>query len=158
MFGIAGRMNHMRTILVWLIIVLAFLGLADSWYLAESAIEGTELTCSVSGLDGCNTVAQSPYSKVFGLPLAVYGVGFYGLIFILGALLLASNKRILYQAVLVLGILGFLASVYFVYLQVAVIKATCIYCIASFVIASLLMGAVGYLYKRFTPPHLAVVA
>jgi uncharacterized membrane protein len=151
-------MNRMRTMLIWLIIVLAFLGLADSWYLAESAYEGTQLTCNIGSLDGCNTVAQSPYSKVFGTPLAVFGVGFYALLFILGALLLASTKRVLYQAVLVVCVLGFLASVYFVYLQVAVIKATCIYCIASFVIATVLAGVAGYLYKRFTPPHLAVVA
>lgn len=150
--GYDGAIMRIRTLLVVALLVLAFLGLADSWYLAESAYMGTDLTCDIEGLDGCNTVAQSPYSWVFGIPLAAYGVGYYGLLFVVGAFLLTRRDFWLYQGALALGMVGLLASIYFLYLQLAVIKATCIYCLASFVIASLIALIAWILYRKAKTP------
>lgn len=145
-------MEMTRTALVWIILVLAFLGIADSWYLAQSAMTGAPLVCDIGSLDGCNTVAQSEYSRVFGIPLALYGVGFYGFIFVLGAFLLTNNVRRFYLGAVALSGAGVVASLYFLYLQLFVIKATCIYCLASLVISVLLGIATTVLWKRFAPP------
>ncbi len=146
-----------RTTLVWLLLIMAFIGIADSWYLAQSALEGASLVCNIGALDGCNTVAKSAYSKVWGIPLAVYGVAFYGLLFVVGALLLSIRTRILYIGALVLSGLGALASLYFLYLQLFVIEAVCIYCLISLGTAVLSLIAACVLWKKFAPPALVVV-
>lgn len=143
-----------RTALLALLLVLAFLGLADAWYLADAALTGTALSCSIDGLQalsGCNQVAQSAYSQFFGLPLALYGVGFYAILFAIAAILFASPLRVLYRAAIALGIIGFLLSLYFVFLQVFVIKALCVYCLGSMLISICIFLVTWRLWKRFAP-------
>ena len=121
------------------ILALAFLGLADSLYLAESAETGTPLICDVQNLTGCNIVAASQYSRVFGIPLAEYGVFFYGVLFVLAAIELALYNRFLRRTLQAVAVLGVLFSLYFSALQLFVINAFCIYCIASAIIALLVL-------------------
>ena len=70
-----------KNFLIGGLLVLSFLGIADSTYLSYTALTGSSLACSIKGLDGCNVVAQSIYSHLFGIPLGVYGVIFYVLLF-----------------------------------------------------------------------------
>lgn len=147
-----------RSLLIILVLVLSFLGIADSWYLYQSAITDTALSCDLgSGLDGCNIVAQSEYSRLFGIPLALYGVAFFALTFVLGALLSVVSSRRLYQLLLAASVFGVVASAVFVFIQFAFIKALCIYCIASAVLVVLLSALSWTLWKRFAPIKLATV-
>lgn len=147
-----------RTILITLLLVLAFLGLADSWYLFQSAITDTALTCNIgAAFDGCNIVAQSPYSHIFGIPLALFGVGFYALLFVLIALIAVFPVRLLYRVVFLLTLAGVLASVVFVFVQLVLIKALCVYCIASAGITLLSFIGAHRLFKRFAPPFLVSI-
>lgn len=145
-----------RSTLLALILTLAFLGIADAGYLAQAALTDTALNCGIDAIDGCNTVAQSEYSHLFGIPLGVYGVLFYGLLFILAAVALARPARLVARLMLAVSALGLLASSYFLYLQIFVIKALCIYCIASAGIAFLLLVATLLLFRR--EHHAAVAA
>lgn len=124
-----------RNVLLAILIVLALLGLADSWYLAQSAATDTSLVCDIDGLDGCNTVAQSPYSRVAGIPLADFGLLFYGALLLGAVALLRFPGRRAKLSIVVLTALGALLSAYFVYVQLALIQAVCIYCIASAIIS-----------------------
>lgn len=147
-----------RTLLLVLVFALSFLGIADSWYLYQSAVTDTALSCDIgAGLDGCNIVAQSPYSYLFGLPLALYGVGFFALVFALAAALMLLPTRPLYKALLALSIVGVAASAIFLFIQFVLIKALCIYCIASAGIAALLFLISWHLWKRFAPVAFATV-
>lgn len=141
-----------RTALLSLLLVLTFLGLADAWYLTNAALTGSALACSFTGfqaLSGCNQVAQSSYSHVFGLPLALYGVVFYILLFVIASVLFVVPMRMLYRAAIALGIIGFALSLYFVFLQFFVIKALCIYCLASMVLAFFILLVTWRLWQRF---------
>lgn len=130
MHGTIWYMN--RTALVGALLALSFLGIADSWYLLQSAVTDTALSCDIGGgLDGCNIVAQSPYSQFLGTPLALYGVGFYALMFLLAAVVVGVHRRLLYRALFWLATLGALASVVFLGIQFFLIQALCVYCIAS---------------------------
>lgn len=144
-------MTH-RTGLLVTLLVLASLGAADAWYLTLSAFQGAALFCDVgAALDGCNIVAQSPYSKLFGLPLALYGVIFYGILFaLIGALFVATHHP-LYQAAVALGVLGLIASVVFLFIQFVLIKALCIYCLFSAVIALLICLICLRLFAKHAP-------
>ncbi|MES2931647.1 MAG: vitamin K epoxide reductase family protein [Patescibacteria group bacterium] len=139
-----------RSLLIVLILVLSFLGIADSWYLYQSAMTDTALSCDLgSGLDGCNIVAQSAYSRLFGVPLALYGVGFFALTFVLAASLSIVSSRRLSHVLLAVTLFGVAASAVFVFIQFALIKALCIYCIASAGIAVLICALSFTLWKRF---------
>lgn len=141
-----------RTALLAAILALAFMGIADAWYLAQAALTDTPLICGVDVIDGCNTVAQSEYSRLLGVPLGLYGVGFYVAVFVLAAVALTVPARAIQRLMVAVGGLGLLASVYFLYLQVFVINAVCIYCVGSFVISTLLFGAILWL-SRLSVPH-----
>ncbi|MDR3547655.1 MAG: vitamin K epoxide reductase family protein [Candidatus Pacebacteria bacterium] len=146
-----------RHTLAAFLIALAFFGIADSWYLAQSALMNTSLTCNISGLEGCNIVAQSAYSHFFGVPLGVYGVVFYGIIFVLAALLYILPKRFVYIVLAALGTIGIVASLIFVLVQILLIKALCVYCLGSAVIAFLIFVIALWLHNRHAPPRIVTV-
>lgn len=126
-----------RPTLLALAVVFSLLGIADSWYLAKHALTDTALSCGIStgALSGCNTVAQSGYSHVFGVPLAIYGLVFYMLVFLVTLSLYARESSRRSQALFIVAIVGFLLSVYFEAVQIFAIKALCIYCLGSFVLS-----------------------
>ncbi len=124
----------MKRILVATILFLAFCGLSDSVYLAEHEATSTPLVCNIQGLTGCNIVATSSYSHLFGIPTAQLGIAFYSVLFIIAALELALFTKVLRRALQGLSLVGTVASVVFVGLQVFVIHAYCIYCLASAII------------------------
>ena len=99
-------------------------------------------------LDGCNIVAKSPYSHFLGIPLALYGVGFYAVTFVLAGLLLVLHDRWLIRALYLLGLAGALASLVFLAIQFALIKALCVYCIGSAIISLLVFFVVQDLWRK----------
>lgn len=128
----------MKRIWVVGILVLSFFGLADSLYLAQHEISGTPLLCNIQNLTGCNIVATSPYSTLFGIPLAEYGVLFYVLLFVLAALELVLFDRLLRRVLQGVSMVCLLASLYFLMVQIFFIGAFCIYCTASAIITLLI--------------------
>ena len=130
-----------RSTLLSCIVFLSVLGLADAWYLADTALTGGSLACSMEGLSGCNAVAKSAYSHLFGVPLGVYGLAFYGVFLIAALFAMRRVSQGMDRMLMLLGIVGLLASVAFVYVQLALIKAVCIYCLGSAGISVLLAGA-----------------
>ncbi len=138
--------------------VLAVLGLADAFYLAETAMRGADLTCNISGLDGCNLVAKSEYAHFFGIPLGVYGVVFYLLFVLLIGLAFWKPMRKVDLALVALGAVGISMSAYFLYIQLVLIQAVCVYCLASAVIAALLFAVVSWLTFRKRPEAIPVPA
>lgn len=123
---------------VVLILLLAFFGLADSIYLAQSDLNGTPLLCTAQGLFDCNTVATSQYSRLFGVPLAELGVLFYSIVFVLAALEIVIFDQLLRRVLQALSLVGILSSLYFTFIQKFVIGAFCTYCLASTLIALLI--------------------
>ena len=117
------------------ILVLAFLGLTDSAYITQHEVSGTPLLCDIQNLSGCNVVVSSPYAHLFGIPLAEYGVLFYSILFVIAALELVIFDRFLRRVLQGISLVGVAASLYFTSIQIFVINAFCIYCLASAVIA-----------------------
>ncbi|MFZ3044022.1 MAG: vitamin K epoxide reductase family protein [Minisyncoccia bacterium] len=120
---------------VILILILAFFGLADSIYLTQHELNGTPLLCNIQNLSGCNIVATSQYSHIFGIPLAEFGILFYAVIFVLAALEIVLYDQLLRRALQGIALVGIISSLYFTFIQIFVIGAFCIYCFASALIA-----------------------
>lgn len=128
----------MKRLGVILILIAAFCGLANSAYLAEHEVNGTPLLCNIENLSGCNVVASSPYSHFFGIPLSEYGILFYAILFVLAAFELVIFDRLLRRVLQTAALFGLVASAYFTALQVFVINALCVYCMASALLALLI--------------------
>jgi uncharacterized membrane protein len=113
------------------IIVLTVLGLLVSIYMTIYKVTNNESMCIGSG--GCSVVNASGYSEVRGIPVAVFGV--LGYLSIL-ALLYLENKSGFFQAngsmlQFAVTLTGFLFTVWLIYVEVALIKAYCPFCITS---------------------------
>ncbi len=121
------------------IIIFSFFGLANSAYLAQQEASGEPLICNIQNFSGCTIVAASPYSNLFGIPLAEFGVLFYSILFVLAALELALFDRLLRRILQLSSLIGVIASLYFTLIQAFVIGTFCIYCVASAFIALLIL-------------------
>lgn len=108
--------------------VLALAGLAIASYLLAVRVLGEAPACGP--VKGCETVAASEYATLFGLPVALYGVGFS---IVLAAACLAwwrrAERRALYAAY-GLGLAGIIAVAYLTYLELVVIEAICLWCVS----------------------------
>lgn len=120
------------------ILILAFFGLADSIYLTQSELSNTPLLCNIQNFSGCNVVAASQYSHIFGIPLAEFGILFYATVFVLAALEIVLFDQLLRRALQGISLVGIISSLYFSFIQVFLIGAFCIYCLASAIIALLI--------------------
>jgi len=134
-------LNQKRIKAVVLILAaVSFFGFLDAGYLAVKHYTQTPIVCSI--FEGCDKVTSSPYAVVFDVPVALLGLIFYLAIFfsslkIVGAPRFDSEARRAtsdtkaVNFVFVLSTTAFLASLYFIYLQLFVIKAVCFYCVLS---------------------------
>jgi uncharacterized membrane protein len=117
---------------------LALLGIADAFYDSYAIYNGQLLWCPPP-IDGCNTVANSPYARIFGVPLGYYGLIFYLHMFALAALLAFEPfSRGLHLGTIVYTATGVSFSLYFMYIQFTFIHSFCIYCLVSAALTLLL--------------------
>ncbi|MEK7460020.1 MAG: vitamin K epoxide reductase family protein [Patescibacteria group bacterium] len=143
--------KRLSTFLIGSIILLSFIGFADSSYLLAKRLSGAPIPCAL-GFSGCDTVDKSPYSAFLGIPLSAYGMAFYLIIGFL-AILYLDTKRVLFaRLILPIATLGFISSAYFVYLQAFVIKAFCIFCLVSAGVSALLFILAVMIYRKTSLP------
>ncbi len=122
-----------------LMIGLTIVGIAISAYLMWGyTVPGAELSCG--GSSDCETVKDSPYSHLLGIPLPVFGLGAY---FALLALLIAQKQAwvigrnwqpYIALAIFAISLAGVLYSVYLTYIELFVIYAICRWCVGSAVV------------------------
>lgn len=120
--------------------IIAFLGFLDATYLTVEHIIGGTIPCSI--FTGCEKVLNSKYSVIGGIPTAFFGVVYYTAIFLLALLSITRDDKKYLLLASKFTIVGLLASIGFVYLQLVVIKAICTYCMLSALI-SLFLFVVG---------------
>ena len=128
------------TLPVYAMIVLTLIGIADAAYVAHGNYTGAPLWCPI--IDGCNTVTNSPYSRVFGTPMSYFGFIYYLFMFGLAARLAYEpfSSSLRFRAILYAA-LGAVSSVYFLYLQLGYIREVCSYCLISAATSFLLLFA-----------------
>ncbi len=114
-----------------IILALSVLGIGLSGYLTYLYYIKAQATFCLAG-SGCDTVRESSYSAILGIPIAVFGVIGYLFIFIVSLISIQYRTRwlLLYFA----SLAGFAFSSYLTYIELFVIKAVCPYCVASAVI------------------------
>lgn len=125
---------------MWLAL-LALVGIFIAAYLTlyHYGYIGT-LACSGDG-QGCSTVQASKWSRLFGVPVATWGLGYYLSVFALAIASLQerfADSRSMPLALLLLTAWGALFSGWLTYLEAGPIGAWCQWCIGSAIVAALL--------------------
>ena len=105
---------------------LDLIGLAIAGYLSLVELRGALPYCGP--LRGCEQVALSEYSRIGGVPVAVYGVGLSLILFVLAIAWWRTNDARLLAAHYGLSLLGVVFEIYFTYLELFVIGAICVWC------------------------------
>lgn len=142
-------MTTLRILTIYSLFLLSVFGLLDSAYLTYEHFQGTIPPCSINSIfSDCGTVLRSEYSKIFGIPLALIGLAHYILITI--TLYRAVFKKSQNAALLgvFLSLVGLISSIYFVYLQLVVIGAICIYCMGSAISSFGIFIIIQFLFSR----------
>ncbi len=116
-------------LLLFIILVASIVGFVDASYLAAKYYSGSAVECAI--LAGCAQVTTSKYAEVAGVSIALVGAIYYFALFVLGILFREKSETRFLVAIIALSGLGFIASVWFTYLQIAVINALCVYCLTS---------------------------
>ena len=124
---------------------LALVGVGITAYLLSVRASGATLSCTTGG---CETVQNSSYSELFGVPVAALGLVAYLVVLARGAR--ARGARRLSGAVVVLAAFAF--GAYLLVVQVVVIGALCDWCLASDAVTTALAALALLRLRAFTQP------
>lgn len=109
--------------------LLSFLGLIDASYLAVKHYSGTIPTCAI--VKGCEAVTTSQYAAIGGVSVALLGAIYYLIVLITSILIIDTKSDWLKKFLAGFSVIGLLASIWFISLQLFVLKALCLYCLVS---------------------------
>ncbi len=112
-------------------IALTVIGLAVSIYMTIYKITDNQNMCIGNG--GCSKVNSSVYAEVYGIPVAVFGIVGYAALMVM---LFIENRNSFLQAnatmiIFGMALIGFLFTLYLIYVEVALIHALCPFCLTS---------------------------
>lgn len=112
-------------------IILTIFGLAVSIYMTIYKVTSNDALCLGSG--DCSTVNASRFSEIYGIPVATVGIA--GYFAILLTHYFERRDKFFNQngplAIFGMALTGFLFTVYLIYVEIAIIKALCPFCVAS---------------------------
>jgi uncharacterized membrane protein len=114
--------------------VVALIGLGIASYLTVVHYAGGSPVCAIA--HGCEVVQRSDYAKVGGVPVALAGL--VGYLALLGTLVRDGENWRTATAFLALAGLGF--SLWLTWVEVGILHAICIWCVASAICMALLAG------------------
>lgn len=128
-------------------LVLAVAGLLVAGYLTYTHYDRSALVCTVGN---CQTVQASPYAEIAGIPISIFGMGMYLAVIGLG---LARGLRPAWfapatMAAFAVVLAGAVYAAYLTYLELAVIKAICQWCVTSALLTLGILVAEGVLLWR----------
>jgi uncharacterized membrane protein len=123
-------MKRNRNVLM-VIALFALAGLSAATYVFVTHSLGYELFCPFA--TGCDAVQNSPYAVLFGIPVSFLGMLGFTAYIALALIGLRSGEaaRGYLHALVVLSVVEVSFTSYMAYLQVAVIRAVCSWCMLS---------------------------
>lgn len=115
-------------------LLLAGLGLLNAIYLTVIKVANATAICS--GIGDCDAVNSSRYSELGGIPIALLGAGAYLAILLLlfWEPRLGINSDYARLAIFGVSLSGTLYSAYLTYVEVAILRAICPFCVLSAVL------------------------
>jgi vitamin-K-epoxide reductase (warfarin-sensitive) len=116
----------------YILVLLAIFGIVVSFLaLREHYREEGDSPCSINERWDCGIVNKSPYSMLFGIPVAALGMAGY---LLMGVLV----WRRAYRVLLVFVLAGLAFSLYLAHIEKDILGVWCVYCVTSLGIISLM--------------------
>lgn len=141
---LTGNFPPVPKFLSILFLIGGFVGFLDSSYLSVLHYKNIIPPCSILG--ECEKVLTSRYAVIWGVPTALFGAFYYLVVVILSVLYFDTKRvRYIFAAMGTIAI-GFVFTLWFLYLQAFVIKAFCEYCLLSAGITTTLFIVVAALF------------
>jgi uncharacterized membrane protein len=106
-------------------ILVTLAGIAVAGYLTWAHFADQSVICVQGG--GCEKVQQSSYSEIAGIPVAVLGLASYLAVLAL----LVWDAPIARLSAATIAVVGILFGAYLVVVQLFVIDAVCVWCMAN---------------------------
>jgi uncharacterized membrane protein len=122
--------------------VVSSAGVAVAGYLTYVHYRPEALVCTVSG--GCETVQESEYASLVGVPVALLGLIAYATVLVLT--LVDGYRARLITAVIALSSVGF--ALYLIVLQAFVIDAWCVWCLVNDIVIVPLLAVLSVVRLR----------
>jgi uncharacterized membrane protein len=116
-------------------LILGLSGIGISSYLVYVHYYELSTVC-LPGFE-CDTVLTSSYAQMWGIPIALLGLGMYLVITLLGFWLLfekGESQDLISLAIYTLSLSGTLFTAYLFYLEIFVLHAFCTWCVASSIV------------------------
>ena len=118
--------------IAYIVSVLSFLGMIDTFYLILST-QSSAVTCHVAR--GCTDVLGSQYSEVAGIPISWFGLSFYFATFAAAIIQIVGKKQTIHLLMWP-ATLAILVSITLTGIQIFVLKSYCEYCLASAILVT----------------------
>lgn len=140
----AGQKRQSQASPNWLVPILCLVGFLIAAYL--SFIETTKNVAFCGPIGDCNSVQQSVYAKLLGIiPIGI--VGMVGYVAIAASWIMQTYGHAKWRVVSILAmgamvVFGILFSIYLTFLEPFVIGTTCIWCLSTAVVMTLLLWVV----------------
>jgi uncharacterized membrane protein len=121
----------------WATPLVILAGLLVAGYLAYVETTLTEATCGAVG--NCNTVQQSSYAQIAGIPIGVIGIIAYVAMLLVWAFAQYRKHATATWLLFGLALAGVVFSIYLTFLEPFVIGASCVWCLTSAVVMTILL-------------------
>ncbi len=119
----------------YFIAVLAIAGFYIARHIHDHKKKGKKLICPFRM--SCDTVIGSSYSTLFGIPLELLGMGYYGLTAVLHVVVFFGIVPTPLYMLVIAGI-AFLFSMYLVLVQAYKLHSWCSWCVGSAIISTVI--------------------
>lgn len=121
-------------------VILVVIGLLVSVYMTIYKVTSNDALCLGSG--DCSTVNASRYSEVYGIPVSTVGIAGYFAILLLHWYekrdkFFEKNGLLL---IFGLALTGFIFTVYLIYVEFAILRAYCPFCLTSQAAMTVIFG------------------
>ena len=121
---------------------VALAGVVVAGYLTWVHFDATALVCVTGG--GCETVQESAYAEIAGIPVALLGLVSHSVVVGLIAWDIPSARL----AAAMIALVGLLFSLYLLALQLFVIDAICVWCLTNDVVIAPVLAVLTALRLR----------
>lgn len=141
---------------VWLkgVQILNLLAFAIAAYLTYLHFNpAQDNVCQINDYLNCDVANRSSYSEIFGIPVALAGMGAYLFLFVMGSAVLKEKKWIrstgplsvkgLLKIMFLVASAGTLFSLYLTYAEFFILHALCVFCLAQQVLIFLEVLCLG---------------
>lgn len=128
------------------LLILSGIGIGITAYLALSASFSASIACPLN--TNCDAVLASTYSSILGIPLAFFGLAYYITLFAVSISYFKTRTSRTLNKLNTFLTLGLSFYLFLFYIQAFVLRAFCIYCLASAIVTiALFIITIRYFQK-----------